>query len=117
MPDDGFDSRHQVERAKGALMLQFGIGSHQAFALLLGWSRERAVPVEELARVLVRGVVEEDPATLKATPELVGWLEHRLTGDLLEAGPLPSLSDPATVTGPRLEPLPGGTARGRHSRS
>lgn len=87
LPDDGFDPQHQVERAKGALMLQFGIGSHQAFGLLLGWSRERGVPVPELARLLVLGVVEEDPDTLRAAPELVGWLEHRLTDDLVEADP------------------------------
>ena len=92
---DALDPRYLVERAKGALMLQFGIGSHQAFALLLRWSRQHDLPVTDLARVLVLGVVDEDPATLVRNAALVHWLEERLTGDLVEA--VNGSSHPATV--------------------
>ena len=115
-PDEG-DSRHLVERAKGALMLQFGFDSHQAFALLLRWSRQHDLTVPELARVLVLGVVEEDPTTLATDAALVRWLEDRLTRDLVDAVLAPAFTGPVTVTAPRRQPHSGGKARGRHSRS
>ncbi|MET1059874.1 MAG: ANTAR domain-containing protein [Nocardioides sp.] len=117
MDDDAADPRNLVERAKGALMLQFGIGSHQAFALLLRWARQHDRQVPDLARVLVLGVVDEDPATLVTDAALVQWLEERLIGDLVEAvnGMSHAAAAPSAAAGRGA--LPGGTARGRHSRS
>jgi len=117
LTDDSFDEpRTVLERAKGALMLQFGISSYQAFALLLSWARVQDRPVPEIARVLVLGVVEEDPATLAANAPLVAWLEARLTSDLVDAvDGTPQTS--GTWHRPGTDQRTGGTARGRRSRS
>ena len=42
----GIDAHSElIERAKGALMLHYGIDSHQAFAVLIGWARTSRAPV------------------------------------------------------------------------
>lgn len=52
MPDLSQD-QVALERAKGAVMLCFGVNSHVAFAMLAGWSRLSQVPITTLASALV----------------------------------------------------------------
>lgn len=67
-----------LEQAKGALMLHFGVDSHQAFAVLLGWSRESHTPVAVIAHTLLRGICEGNPHTEERQRALVRWLEAQL---------------------------------------
>ena len=67
-----------VEQAKGALMLHFGIDSHQAFAVLLGWARTSHKPVVVVAHTLLRGICEGNPQTAVRERALVRWLEAQL---------------------------------------
>jgi hypothetical protein len=46
-----------VERAKGAVMLRYGVNSHVALAMLAGWARDAGVSITEVARALVDGAV------------------------------------------------------------
>ena len=41
--------RAVVEQAKGALMLRYGLNSHEALALLPAWSREMGTSVHAIA--------------------------------------------------------------------
>ncbi|MCW2737809.1 ANTAR domain-containing protein [Nocardioides sp.] len=52
-----------IERAKGALMLHYGVDSHQAFAVLVGWARISHIPLPTIARTLLRGICEGNPQT------------------------------------------------------
>ena len=47
-----------MEQAKGALMLHYGVDSHQAFAVLVGWARTSHTPVPTIAHTLLRGICE-----------------------------------------------------------
>ena len=47
--------RAVVEQAKGALMLRYGINSHEALALLLAWSREMGTTLHAIAHALMDG--------------------------------------------------------------
>ncbi len=67
-----------IEQAKGALMLHFGVDSHQAFAVLLGWARTTHTPVVVVAHTLMRGICEGNPHTEVRQPALVQWLEAQL---------------------------------------
>ena len=75
----GIDARPAlIERAKGALMLHYGIDSHQAFAVLIGWARTSRTPVPTIAHTLLRGICEGNPQTEVRQRALVRWLEAQL---------------------------------------
>lgn len=69
-----------VEQAKGALMLRYGIGSRESYAVLDRWARETRVPVIEVAGAVVHGIClgRVDPDT----EVMVRWLEQRMRGDI-----------------------------------
>ena len=67
-----------VEQAKGALMLHFGIDSHQAFAVLVGWARITRTPVPTIAHALLRGICEGNAQTEVRHRALIRWLEAQL---------------------------------------
>lgn len=69
-----------IEQAKGALMLHYGVDSHQAFAVLVGWARMSRTPVTTIAHTLLRGICEGNPQTEVRQRELIGWLEAQLRG-------------------------------------
>jgi hypothetical protein len=71
-----------VEQAKGVLMLRYGIGSYEAFAVLLGWSREAGLSLAVVARALVEGVCQGRVSSYGGQLMLVRWLEQRLRADL-----------------------------------
>lgn len=71
-------NRAVVERAKGALMLRYGIDSHQAFALLVRWARATRTPVTTIAQTLLCGICEGNPHTERRQRSLVRWLEVQL---------------------------------------
>ena len=71
-----------IEQAKGALMLRFGVDSHQAFAVLLGWARTSHTPVAVIAHALLRGICEGSPQTEVRQRALVRWLEAQLRDGL-----------------------------------
>ena len=71
-----------IERAKGALMLHYGVDSLQAFGVLVGWARRSGSPVSTIAQTLLRGICEGNPQTEVRQPALMRWLETQLrTGD------------------------------------
>ncbi len=70
-----------IEQAKGALMLHFGVDSHQALGVLLGWARTSHTPVVVIAHTLLRGICEGNPHTEVRQPALVRWLEAQLRDD------------------------------------
>jgi hypothetical protein len=67
-----------IEQAKGALMLHYGIDSHQAFAVLVGWARISHTPVPTIAHTLMRGICEGNPETEVRHRALMRWLEAQL---------------------------------------
>lgn len=67
-----------IEQAKGALMLHYGVDSHQAFAVLLGWARSSGTPVTTIAHTLLRGICEGSPQTEVRQRALMRWLEAQL---------------------------------------
>ena len=67
-----------IEQAKGALMLRFGIDSHQAFGVLIGWARMSRTPVPTIAHTLLRGICEGNPQTEVRHRALMRWLEAQL---------------------------------------
>ncbi|ANH36668.1 ANTAR domain protein [Nocardioides dokdonensis FR1436] len=67
-----------IEQAKGALMLFYGIDSHQAFAVLVGWARMSRTPVPTVAHTFLRGVCEGNPQTAVRQRALLRWLEAQL---------------------------------------
>jgi hypothetical protein len=67
-----------IEQAKGALMLHYGIDSHQAFAVLVGWGRTSHTPVTTIAHTLLRGICEGSPQTEVRQRPLMRWLEAQL---------------------------------------
>ena len=67
-----------IEQAKGALMLHFGVDSHQAFALLVRWARTSRTPVPTIAHTLMRGICEGNPQTEVRHRPLMRWLEAQL---------------------------------------
>jgi hypothetical protein len=81
-------NRALVEQAKGALMLHYGVDSHRAFAVLLGWARTSSAPVTTIAHTLLRGICEGNPQTEVRQRALMRWLEAQLrAGDPGHAQP------------------------------
>lgn len=70
-----------VEQAKGALVLRFGIGPHEAFTILLTWSRDMHTTLHTLAHTLVNGACQGGEAD-QYDPDLVSWLRDQLSEDL-----------------------------------
>lgn len=90
-----------VERAKGAVMLHYGVDSHQASAVLLGWARMSHTSVPTIAHTLLRGICEGNPQTELRQRALTRWLETQLRDGDLERAQLPTapvLRGPATKT-------------------
>lgn len=90
-----------IERAKGALMLHYGIDSHQAFAVLVGWARTSHTPVATIARTLMLGICEGSPQTEVRQRALVRWLEAQLRDSDLDPTrlrPAPPGDQPAHET-------------------
>ena len=83
-------NRATVERAKGALMRLYGMGTFQAFSLMVRWSRLTHTPVHTLARTLVQGVGEPDPQPEWRHRPLIRWLEGQLRHADPAAWPLPT---------------------------
>lgn len=71
-------SRALIEQAKGAVMMRYGIDSHQAFAVMLRWSRVTGTTVPVIAHTLLHGVCEGNPETELRQRSLVRWLEDQL---------------------------------------
>lgn len=67
-----------MERAKGALMLRYGIDSCQALAVLVHWSRGSDTSLELVAHTLVHGICEGNPQTAVRQRPLMRWLEQQL---------------------------------------
>ena len=67
-----------IEQAKGALMLRYGVDSHQAFAVLVRWARVTHTPVRTVAHTLLHGICEGNPETERRQRSLVRWLEDQL---------------------------------------
>jgi hypothetical protein len=67
-----------LDQAKGALMLHFGVDSHQAHALLVSWARMSGAPVPTVAHTLMRGICEGNPQTEVRQGPLMRWLEAQL---------------------------------------
>jgi hypothetical protein len=66
-----------IERAKGVLMLRYGIDADVADMVLASWSRQCGVPSAGLAGLLLRAVCQGAPVG-PAERDLVRWLEERL---------------------------------------
>ena len=79
-----------IEHAKGALMLRYGLDSHQAFAVLVRWARVTQLPVVGLAEALVHGICEGSPRTERRQRALLRWLEQQLLHDTPDLTPLPT---------------------------
>ena len=67
-----------LDQAKGALMLHFGVDSHQAFAVLLSWAQISGAPVPTVAHTLMHGICEGNPQTEVRHGPLMRWLEAQL---------------------------------------
>lgn len=50
--------RITLERAKGAVMLRYGVNSHVAFAMIARWSHSAEIPIMTLAAAVVTGTVQ-----------------------------------------------------------
>lgn len=72
------DSRAVIEQAKGVLMLAFGLGPTQAFAMLGWWSRNHKIKIRDLAErlVLLAGAGQNSDADLRGQTDA---LLHDLT--------------------------------------
>lgn len=67
-----------IERAKGALMVYYGVDSHQAFDVLIGWARTSRSSVPTVAYALLHGICQDDPQIEARHRPLVRWLEANL---------------------------------------
>ncbi len=67
-----------MERAKGALMLRYGIDSCQALAVLVSWARGSRTSPALVAHTLVHGICEGNPQTAARQRPLMRWLEQQL---------------------------------------
>ena len=70
--------RPVIEQAKGVLALRYGIDSHQAFAMMVRWSRTVHAPVHAIAHTLMRGICGDNPETTYRQRPLTLWLEEQL---------------------------------------
>jgi hypothetical protein len=65
-----------VDRAKGAIMLRYGVNSHVAMAMLARWARDTQATTADVSRALVDGVVRS--GRLPHDQHQVGeWLRAR----------------------------------------
>lgn len=90
-----------VERAKGAVMMNYGVDSHQASAVLLGWARTSRTSVPTIAHTLLRGICEGNPRTELRQRTLTRWLEAQLRDGDPDRAQLPTTPvrhGPATMT-------------------
>lgn len=78
-----------IEQAKGALMLRYGVDSHQAFAVLVRWAQSSRTPVLTVAHTLLHGICEGNPQTEVRQRALIRWLEAQLRDDVPGAADLP----------------------------
>jgi hypothetical protein len=78
VPARASDGELVMERAKGALMLRYGIDSCQALAVLVHWSRGSSTSLELVAHTLVHGICEGNPQTAARQRPLMRWLEQQL---------------------------------------
>lgn len=76
-----------VEQAKGVLMLRYGLGSYEALAVLVSWSREADVGLGPLCRALVHGVCQGRRHASRESSWLVRWLEQRMRDEVVAASP------------------------------
>lgn len=67
-----------IEQAKGALMLHYGVDSHQALAVLAEWARTSHTPLPTIAHTLLRGICEGNRHTEIRQRALLRWLEAQL---------------------------------------
>lgn len=65
------------EHAKAVVMLRYGVNSHEALAMLAGWSRTAGVSVTTLVGALIDGTFQND-GLLDDWSSLDEWLEERL---------------------------------------
>ena len=70
--------RITLERAKGAVMLRYGVNSHVAFAMIARWAHGAEIPIMTLAATLVAGAVHNTDFS-DDQPPLEGWLDGRVT--------------------------------------
>lgn len=82
--------RAVIEHAKGALMVRYGIDSHQAFAVLVRWSHVTRIPVHTIAGALVHGICEGGPQTEDRHRPLIRWLEDQLRHNDPEQSRIPA---------------------------
>jgi len=75
-----------VEQAKGVLMLRYGIGSYEAFAVLGRWAQESGFSIPDVARAITHGVCQGHSGHAPHERGLVRWLEQRLRDDVIGAG-------------------------------
>jgi len=78
-----------IEQAKGALMLRYGVDSHQAFAVLVRWAQAARTPVRTVAHTLLHGICEGNPQTEVRQRALIRWLEAQLRDDVPGTTDLP----------------------------
>jgi hypothetical protein len=90
--------RPVVEHAKGALMLRYGIDSHQAFAVLVRWARVTHTPVHTVAETLVHGICEGSPQAGQRQQPLMRWIQSQLRDNEPDPAP-PTPRLPSQRTG------------------
>ena len=66
-----------LNQAKGLLMFRYGIGSHEALALLLQWSRRAGSDVGQVVTTLLDEVRRGAPG-LSDSSDLAQWLDDTL---------------------------------------
>lgn len=81
-----------IEQSKGALMLRYGVDSHQAFAVLVRWARVTRTPLHTIAHALLHGICEGNPQTQFQQRPLIGWLEVQLRDGDPDLAILPATS-------------------------
>jgi hypothetical protein len=79
-----------MEQAKGALMLRYGVDSHQAFAVLVRWAQVSHTPVRTVAHTLLHGICEGNPQTGVRQGALIRWLQAQLRDDVPDMADLPA---------------------------
>ena len=68
----------EIEQAKGALMLAYGITADDAFALLCSFSQDRNIKVRDIAARLTANL---DTNSRSAAAQGMDWLLDRVTTD------------------------------------
>jgi hypothetical protein len=70
-------SRADIDQAKGALMLRYGITSEQAFGVLVRWSQHANVKLRVVALALLQAIGGE-PRPQTAPESVVAWVAENL---------------------------------------